>query len=113
MYKNDGYYIEKVLNDIDFIIEHMTGLTIESFSENAVLQDSMMFRLIQISENARNVSDAYKEKHTDVPWFEINGLRNRIVHNYGNVDLQIVYDTLAVSIPELKQSLSDSLRMEY
>ena len=109
MYKNDGYYIEKVLNDIGFIIEHVTGLTPEAFAKDAVLQDSMMFRLIQISENARNVSDAYKEKHTDIPWFEMNGLRNRIVHNYGNVDLRIVYDTLTVSIPELKKLLGSSL----
>ena len=105
MNKNDGYYIEKVLGDIDFIIEHMTGLSKEAFEREAVLQDSMMFRLIQISENARNVSDAYKEKHTEIPWFEMNGLRNRIVHNYGTVDLQIVYETLTVSIPELKQLL--------
>ncbi len=110
MYKNDGYYIEKVLRDIDFIVEHTKDLTEDAFAKNDVLQDSMMFRLIQISENARCVSDSYKEEHPEVPWFEINGLRNRIVHNYGNVDLWIVYDTLTNSIPELKKLLEDSIK---
>ncbi|MEE1314261.1 MAG: HepT-like ribonuclease domain-containing protein [Faecalimonas sp.] len=41
----------------------------------------------------------------DVPWTDIYGLRNRIVHEYGHIDLQIVYDTLVYDIPELAEKL--------
>ena len=61
----------------------------------------MLFRLIQIQENAKKLSDAYKLTHYDIPWVDIAGLRNRIVHDYGNVDLEIVYITLTEDIPSL------------
>ena len=107
MYKNDRYYLEKILNDIDFIISHMTGITQKDLESDPVLCDSMMFRLIQISENAGRLGDDLKEQNPQIPWADINGLRNRIVHDYGNVNLKIVHDTLTNSIPELGYMLRD------
>lgn len=99
--KNDVYYVNRIYNDLDFITRHMKGVDSEAFSENEILQDSMMFRLIQISENARKLSDQYREEHLQIPWTAISGLRNRIVHDYGNVDFTVIYDTLKNDIPSL------------
>ena len=101
MVKNDKYYKDKLVEDAEFIIKHMSDQTRESLDANPVLLDSMMFRLIQISESARNLSDEFKSNYHNVPWTAIYGLRNRIVHDYGNVDLNIVYETLKNDIPEL------------
>ena len=49
--KDDKYYIEKMLDDISFIIKNTKNLNIEDLNNNEILCDSMMFRLIQISEN--------------------------------------------------------------
>ena len=68
-----------------------------------------MFRLIQISENARKLSDQYREEHSIIPWTAIFGLRNRIVHDYGNVALDIVYDTLKKDIPDLLNTMKENL----
>ncbi|MBQ0090179.1 MAG: DUF86 domain-containing protein [Prevotellaceae bacterium] len=87
MVKNDKYYRDKLVEDVDFIIEHMAGETQESLETNPVLLDSMMFRLIQVSESAKNLSDEFKNEYSDIPWTAIYGLRNRIVHDYGNVKL--------------------------
>ena len=46
-----------------FIVKHMAGVDAAGFQSNEVLQDSMMFRLIQISENAEKISEKYKTKH--------------------------------------------------
>ena len=103
--KNDKYYIDKIKNDISFIVVHMKDVDLRELGENEVLLDSMMFRMIQISENAKKLSDAYKEANNDLPWNELSGLRNRIVHDYGNVDLNIVFETLKQDIPELFERL--------
>ena len=63
----------------------------------------MKFHLIQISENARRLSDDYKTNNPTIPWSDIYGLRNRIVHDYGNVVLDIVYETLTKDIPDLEK----------
>lgn len=105
--KNDNYYIEKIRQDLEFIIAHTLNTTIEEFSANEILLDSMLFRMIQISENAKYLTQEYKTKRNDVPWNALYGLRNRIVHDYGNVDLNIVFYTLKNDIPELLEMLKD------
>ncbi|MBR3404056.1 MAG: DUF86 domain-containing protein [Firmicutes bacterium] len=110
--KDDLYYLERMRKDLAFIIQNMKDVSIVQFEQNVILQDSMMFRLIQISENSRKLSDVYKQDHPAIPWTAIYGLRNRIVHDYGNVNLQIVFDTLTQDISELfyiiNRVLSDS-----
>ena len=105
--KDDSYYNGRIISDATFIQEHMKGLDYASFLENEVLQDSMMFRLIQISENARKLTERFRAEKAGIPWPDVFGLRNRIVHEYGGVDLKIVYDTLAQDIPDLKRRLEE------
>lgn len=100
--KNDSYYIQKITKDLDFIVIHMRGIDLEELNANEVL-----FRMIQISENARHLSEEYKQIHSAVPWNALYGLRNRIVHDYGHVDLNVVYETLKNDIPELLEILSN------
>jgi uncharacterized protein with HEPN domain len=103
--KNDKYYLDKIRTDIEFIIVHMRDVDLKELNENEVLLDSMLFRMIQISENAKRLSEEYKEENNNLPWNELTGLRNRIVHDYGNVDLSIVFETLKYDIPELMEQL--------
>ena len=107
--KDDQFYIERIKKDLVFIVEHTRDIEIEELNENEVLLDSMMFRLIQISENAKRLSNEFVEQHQQIPWTAMFGLRNRIVHDYGSVDLEVVYDTLKNDIPEL---LENFMRME-
>ena len=60
--KNDRYYIQKIQNDLQFIVQHMKDVDIEELNANEILLDSMLFRMIQLSENAKKLSDEYKEK---------------------------------------------------
>ena len=106
--KNDFYYIQKIQKDLEFIVLHMQNVDIEELKRNEVLMDSMLFRMIQISENAKKLSDGYKAKKSDIPWNALSGLRNRIVHDYGNVDLHVVYETLKNDIPDLLELLAES-----
>ncbi len=107
--KNNAYYADRIHGDLSFIVRHMDGVDQKAFSENEILQDSMMFRLIQVSENARKLSEDYKEQHSAIPWTAISGLRNRLVHDYGNVDLTIVYTTLKNDIPGLLNTIREEI----
>lgn len=99
--KNDAYYINRIKSDLEFIDNHMRNVDLEELNTNEILLDSMMFRMIQISENAKKLSDEYKQERTWIPWKALYGMRNRIVHDYGNVDLNVVYETLKNDIPDL------------
>lgn len=104
--KDNNYFINKIISDLEFITEHCANVSFSDFSHNEILVDSMLFRLIQISENSNRLTEAFKSEHPQIPWRAIKGLRNKIVHEYGEVDLTIVYDTLTKDIPLLKQAIS-------
>lgn len=105
--KTDDYYIQRIRKDLEFIVLHMQNIDMEELNVNEILLDSMLFRMIQLSENAKKLSEKYKSEHGGIPWNAMYGLRNRIVHDYGNVDLEVVYDTLKNDIPELLELLSE------
>ena len=98
-------FIQKIKQDLTFIVAHMHNVTIDELNANELLLDSMMFRMIQLSENAKKLSDTYQAVHRDIPWSALYGLRNRIVHDYGNIDLNIAYETLRYDIPELLEMM--------
>ena len=103
--KNDAYYVKKMLKDISFILDNTKGITLEQLTNNEILCDSVLFRLIQISENSIKLTQSFKELHKDIPWQAIKGMRNRIVHEYGDVELDIVHQTITEDIPEIREKL--------
>jgi Uncharacterized conserved protein len=74
--KNDAYYVTKIHSDLAFITRHMENVDFDEFTANEILQDSMMFRLIQVSENARKLSEEIKEEHSAIPWIAIGERRD-------------------------------------
>ena len=104
--KKDSYYIQKIQKDLEFIVIHMKDVDIDELKINEMLLDSMLFRMIQLSENAKKLSDEYKQLHNNIPWTAMYGFRNRIVHDYGNVDLEVVYTTLKRDIPEMLKMMT-------
>ena len=104
--KNNQYYVDKILTDLKFVIDHTQGKTQQQIEGDDLLVDSIMFRVIQIAENSMKLDEEFQKKNSHIPWRAIRGMRNMIVHNYGAVNLAIVYDTVANSIPELYKMLS-------
>lgn len=103
--KTNEYYLNKIILDLEFVIAHTEGYLQAEFEDNAVLVDSTLFRLIQVSENSNKLTESFKQQHRSIPWRAMKGLRNRIVHEYGNVDLSVVYETVRDDIPELLRNL--------
>lgn len=103
--KDDLYYLEKIKADLAFVIGHTAGKTKAEIESDEVLVDSILFRIIQIAENNGKLSDRFKAAHGDVPWIAIRGMRNIIVHDYGFLDLTVVYDTVMRGMPEMLDRL--------
>ena len=100
--KTNHYYRKKIIKDIDFVLEHTDYIDTQTeLEQNEVLLDSVLFRLIQISENSTKLTEDFKKQYKEVPWHAMKGMRNRIVHDYGEVDLKIVYDTIKLDLPKL------------
>ncbi len=102
--KNDTYYKNIILNDVEKILKYSNGLSYEEFIDDEELIDAILFRLIQISENIKKPSNEFKTGHSNIPWNEIVGFRNKIVHDYGKTDYSIVYEVVSNDIEALRKA---------
>ena len=97
--KDSIYYLEKINNDLHFIENNTKNVTLDEFSNDELLYSAINFKFIQISENVRKIPNDFINKNTSIPWYKLNGLRNKLVHDYGNVKLEIIFDTIKKDIP--------------
>lgn len=107
--KDDRYYFSKINDDIDAIKSYLNNVSLEQFLSDGRLIDAVMYRLIQIAENIKFISFAFKEQHPEMGWDEIIGFRNRIVHDYDRIDYSIVYSVATKDLDLLKLLISQSL----
>ena len=81
----------------------------DDFLKDKRTQQAVIMSLIIIGEAATKVMDGYTEftrTHTQVPWRNMRGMRNRIAHGYFDINLDVVWDTVQIALQELLQQLS-------
>ena len=103
--KDDKYYALKAVEEIEIIKNYLGSKTYDEFLLEIKNIDAIMFRLIQLVENIKNISLEFKNNHQEIEWGKIVGFRNGIVHEYGKTDYSIVYEIITLNLDSLKQVL--------
>ncbi len=91
------------------LIQSYTAPAAESFFTNSMMQDAVIRNIQVIGEATRAVSDGFKQAHPEIPWREIAGTRNLVVHEYFRVDLQIIWDAVNEDLVRLKAAIQAHL----
>ncbi len=97
--------IQKMLSYIDSIVKYTSNITYNEFKNNSMMVEACIFNLSQIGELTNKLDKEYLNKHSDIPWFKIKGLRNRIVHDYEGVNLNLIWEIIDVDIKILGKQL--------
>jgi uncharacterized protein with HEPN domain len=84
---------------------YLSGVSEKDFLDNLMLQDACERRIEVVGEAAGSVSTAFCLAHPNVPWRELKDMRNILIHQYGAVDLQIVYETITNDLPPIIAAL--------
>lgn len=87
------------------IVELSVNLTLEQLRENRVMELALSKLLENVGEEATKVSDATKAKYAVIPWKRIASTRHRIVHDYVNIKLDVMWDIVTSDVPALLQQL--------
>ena len=104
--RNNNVYLAHILDAINQIESYTVHLSYSQFLETPLVQDGVIRQLEIIGEASRNLSDEFRAKHSDLPWQQIIGLRNRLIHAYFDVNLGIIWDIIQNDIPSLKGKIS-------
>lgn len=98
-------YFEDILISISNTEEYIKGLSFEDFSNDQKTVDAVVRNLEIIGEAARNIGQAFAEKHSELPWSEMISMRNKVIHEYIAVDLEILWKTINEDFPKLKEQI--------
>lgn len=102
--KDDSIFLEHILDSIDQIGKYTTAVTYDEFLENRLIQDAVIRQLEIIGEATKNLSVTTTDQFPEIPWKEIAGMRDKLIHVYFGVDLEEVWNTAKKDIPELEKA---------
>jgi len=105
----DKLYFQHIVQAVEKIREYTKNLTVEEFKDTMLIQDGTIRELEIIGEAARMISKNTKKLYSDIPWYEIAGMRNRLIHEYFGVDLDAVWKTVTQDLDSLVEKLSKSV----
>lgn len=106
MDKDYHLFISHILDCIAKIKEYTKDVTKEDFLDSTQIQDALIRRIEVIGEAAKNIPPEIKKRHSNIPWKEIAGMRDVLIHEYFGVDLELTWKVAAKDISILKRKIS-------
>jgi len=109
MKRDPRLYLEDIRESVIKIKRYTQGLSFEEFRNSEMVVDAVIRNFEIIGEAASQTPDSIKEKHSDVPWYKMKGLRNVIAHEYFGVRLITIWETIQNDLPTLESQIEKTL----
>ncbi|MBI4726015.1 DUF86 domain-containing protein [candidate division TA06 bacterium] len=109
MQKNDRIRVQHMLDAAEEIILFTDGKTRDSLNDNRMLLLSVVKNLEIIGEAATKVTEETRRELQEIPWPEITSMRNRLIHGYFDIDVDIVWSTIQIDLGPLRELLKKAL----
>lgn len=103
--RDPALYIEDIVNSIEKIEDYVGELTFSDFCNDYKTIDAVTRNLSIIGEASNNMPEEMKLKYPEIPWAEIVGMRNKVVHEYFGVDEEILWKTIKEDLPNFKEQI--------
>ncbi|MFB5760523.1 HepT-like ribonuclease domain-containing protein [Paenibacillus medicaginis] len=109
MKSKERIILQKLSSYVQDILQYVQGYTFEQFMDDKKTISACAFTVSQMGELAKHISPETQAEHAHIPWRGIRGMRNRIVHEYENIDLVVLWGTISSSLPELQKQIEKIL----
>jgi uncharacterized protein with HEPN domain len=101
------FRIQDILGSIEKIERYVDGINMTQFKKNELVIDAVVRNLEIIGETSKNVPLAIRNSYPGIPWEQMNGIRNILIHEYFGVDIKIVWHTAKIYLSPLRKQLED------
>lgn len=110
MRRDLGLYLDDILESIKRIEKSSKNLTLQTFTKDINIQDATVRRLEVIGEAVKHIPYEFKQKYPEVAWKKIAGTRDKIIHDYFDVDLERVWNIIQNDLKPLKKQVQEMLK---
>ncbi len=110
MTKESLTFIEHILKNIEKIEFSLRNIKKRDFFKNEDLSDAIIRRLEIIGEATKNIPSSFRGKYSNIEWQKIAGLRDKLIHHYFGVDLELVWKVIKEDLPKLKDNIKEILK---
>lgn len=103
-------YLKDILAAIDSIEKFIAGMDLETFQEDDKTASAVLRKLEIIGEAVKQIPDEIRQKYSQVPWKEMAGMRDKLIHFYFGVDYRLVWKAITERLPEVKRTIQKILQ---
>ena len=112
MSRDPALYLDDIIEAIDVINGYMAGVSHDHFFDTRLIQDAVLRRIAIIGEAAQHLPRQLTDRYPAIPWVDIVGMRNRVIHGYFVVSLDRIWNVIHHDLPVLRQAIEE-LRDEH
>ena len=110
--RHESLYLTDIVEAVDDIARFTAGIEAKSFHESDLLRSAVVHKLSVIGEAAARLSGKWKDRNSQVPWAQIVGFRNILIHAYFGIDWELVWEAVKHRCPILREQIAQILAAE-
>lgn len=110
MDRDETLYLHHMLDAVDTVEEYLLGVDEAKFKNTRLIQDGVIRQIEIIGEAARHISKDIRKTYPEIPWQDVAGMRDKLIHDYFGVDIEKVWDTAKGDLPILRKQVLGILK---
>jgi len=104
--KDDSLYICHIRDAITQIKEYVAGMDENAFAESRLVQDAVIRQFEIIGDATKHISGDFRSRHAGIPWKDMAGMRDKLIHDYFGVDIGAIWKTVEEDLPYLEEQIT-------
>jgi uncharacterized protein with HEPN domain len=109
MYPRDQASLLDIAQAAQSALTFVDGFTLDAFAADAKTQSAVLYQIAIVGEAAKRLSLEFRDQHPAIDWRVMAGMRDKLIHDYGNVDIKRVWATVQISLPQLLSDIEQLL----
>lgn len=105
-------YLEHIHTETKFLLTNVIGLDESHFFADEILKRAFVRSLEIVGEATKQIPQSFRDQHPAIPWREMAGMRDRLIHKYSGVNFRVVWETATIDIPNLHEQIRSLLERE-